>query len=117
MRAIYTVYYKVYISGIVIPSTLENGFVWATQQGLCVKPNQPTLSIIKPKSTMDNTGTIKISKLIEQLQEILKKEGDLPVYSVEFGGVTDVGGASVDTIFSPPDKKKKKKEEKIVVIE
>lgn len=70
------------------------------------------------KSTMDdNTGTVKVSELIKQLQEILKKEGDLPVFSVEFGGVTDVRGASVDTIFSPPDKKKKKKEEKIVVIE
>ncbi len=58
--------------------------------------------------------TIKVSELIAQLQAILKESGDLPVFTVEFGGITDVEGASVEP-FETWEKGKKEKTKTMAV--
>lgn len=49
-------------------------------------------------------GTIRVSELIQKLQDILKQHGDLKVFLMEFGGAVNVHDVEVDTIGSNPEK-------------
>ncbi len=57
-------------------------------------PMETTMPEIKETVTVEGRTTITLAAFIKQLQELQKKLGpNAPVWHIEFGGITETGGA------------------------